>query len=331
MRRRDFVTGLTLATTVGVGAWPALADAEPPPETTRLRLLRTPSLCEAPAQVARALLGGEGFVDVDYVRVANSVEADRGLAAGTVDMGLTTAYASILRIDAGDPRVLLAGIHPGCFELFGTERIRTIKDLKGKTVAVPALGSSQHALIVAMAAYVGLKPGTDIHWVVRRGAEAMELLAEAKIDAFVGFPPEPQRLRARKIGHVVVDTAKDRPWSEHFCCVVSANREFVRKHPAATKRALRALLKATTLCADNPGETARLMVERGYADDLDLVTQTMKEMPYARWRELDAENTVRFYALRLREAGMIKGNPQQILARGTDWRFLNELKKELKG
>jgi NitT/TauT family transport system substrate-binding protein len=54
-------------------------------------------------------------------------------------------------------------------------------------------------------------------------------------------------------------------------------------------------------------------------------------VPYWRWREYDPEDTLRFYALRLHEAGMIHGTPQRILARGTDWRFLDELRKELKG
>ena len=40
---------------------------------------------------------------------------------------------------------------------------------------------------------------------------------------------------------------------------------------------------------------------------------------------------MRFYALRLHEAGMIRSTPQKIIAQGTDWRFLNELKQELKG
>jgi NitT/TauT family transport system substrate-binding protein len=57
----------------------------------------------------------------------------------------------------------------------------------------------------------------------------------------------------------------------------------------------------------------------------------MKEVPYGKWREYNLEDTVRFYALRLHEAGMIKASPQKIIAQGTDWRFLNELKKELKG
>jgi NitT/TauT family transport system substrate-binding protein len=56
----------------------------------------------------------------------------------------------------------------------------------------------------------------------------------------------------------------------------------------------------------------------------------MQEVPYNRWREYDPEDTVRFYALRLHEAGMIKSSPQKIITQGTDWRFLTALKKELK-
>jgi NitT/TauT family transport system substrate-binding protein len=58
--------------------------------------------------------------------------------------------------------------------------------------------------------------------------------------------------------------------------------------------------------------------------------QTMQEVPYGRWREYNPEDTIRFYALRLHEAGMIKSTPQKLIAQGTDWRFLNALKKELK-
>jgi len=159
----------------------------------------------------------------------------------------------------------------------------------------------------------------------------MQFFIDGKADAFMGFPPEPQELRARRIGHVVVSTTADRPWSQYFCCMILANHAFVRKHPAATKRALRAILKATDVCALEPEMTARLMVERGYTERYDLALEVIREMPYGQWREYDAEDTVRFFALRLHEAGLIKSTPQQIIARGTDWRFLNALKKELKG
>src|SRR5207249_12248346 len=88
--------------------------------------------------------------------------------------------------------------------------------------------------------------------------------AEGKIYGFLGFPPDPQELRARKIGRVLLNSAVDRPWSQYFCCLVSANREFVRRHPVATKRALRAILKGDQLCAVEPGRGARAFADRGF-------------------------------------------------------------------
>ena len=158
----------------------------------------------------------------------------------------------------------------------------------------------------------------------------MQLLAESKIDALIGFPPEPQQMRARKIGHVVVDTGLDRPWSEYFCCMVTANRDFVRRNPVAAKRAMRAILKAGAVCELEPKRAAQVLVDRGYPTSYDLALQTLKEIPFGKWQELNPEDTVRFFALRLHEAGMIKSSPQKIIAQGADWRFLNELKKELK-
>jgi NitT/TauT family transport system substrate-binding protein len=107
-------------------------------------------------------------------------------------------------------------------------------------------------------------------------------------------------------------------------------RDFAQKYPVATKRALRAILKAADVCALEPDRTARFLVDQGYTGSYDLARQAMREMPYGKWREYDHEDTVRFYALRLREAGMIKSSPQKIIAEGTDWRFLRELRTELK-
>jgi NitT/TauT family transport system substrate-binding protein len=113
--------------------------------------------------------------------------------------------------------------------------------------------------------------------------------------------------------------------------MVAANRAFVQQHPVATKRALRAILKGTNMCAVEPDRAAQLLVEGGRTHQYDLVRRVLKEIPYDRWRDYNPEDTVRFYALRLHEVGMIKSTPQKIIAEGTDWRFLNELKKELKG
>jgi NitT/TauT family transport system substrate-binding protein len=237
----------------------------------------------------------------------------------------------LLRLEAGDPLVVLAGVHVGCFELFGTARVRGIRDLKGKTAAVNGLGGPEHVFIASMAAHVGLDPRQDIRWVVHPPAESARLLAEGTIDALLAFLPFAQELRAKQIGHVVVNSGYDRPWSYYFCCMVGANREFVWKHPVATKRAVRAILKAADLCAREPERVAQFLVDKGYVSRYDSALQTMQEVPYGMWREYDPEDTVRFYALRLHEAGMIKSSPQKLIAQGTDWRFLKELKREMKG
>jgi NitT/TauT family transport system substrate-binding protein len=330
--RREFLKTTALAGTGALFRSPfdSLA-AEPPPETNKVRVIEPPDVCSGAALiVAQELLKDEGFTQLQPVK-KTGFDGVTAVAAGEADFSITPAPWLIARIDSGEPLVSLAGIHVGCFELFGTERIRSLSDLKGKKVAVSVLGSGRHIFLASMLAHVGLDPRRDVDWVTRPVTESMQMFARGEIDAFMGFPPEPQELRAKKIGHVVVNTTTDKPWSQYFCCMVVANREFVRKHPAATKRALRAFLKAANVCALEPQRAVKLRADKGYAVGSEYALQTIKELPYDRWREYDPEDTVRFFALRLHEAGMIKSSPQKIIAQGTDWRFLRELKKELKG
>jgi NitT/TauT family transport system substrate-binding protein len=222
-------------------------------------------------------------------------------------------------------------VHVGCFELFGNEGIRSITDLKGKTVGVQALGHSDHLFVSVMAAHVGLDPVNEIHWITSQSPTPAELFADGRIDACLGTPPVAQDLRARHVGRVVFNSAMDRPWSQYFCCMLYGNGGFAQKYPVATKRAMRAILKATDICTTDPARVARQLVDGGFTDRYDYALQTLSELPYDKWREYDPEDSLRFYALRLHEAGFIKSSPQKIIADGTDWRFLNELKRELKG
>jgi NitT/TauT family transport system substrate-binding protein len=160
--------------------------------------------------------------------------------------------------------------------------------------------------------------------------DAMDAFTSGKADAFVGFAQQPVELRAKKIGHVIVSTTTDRPWSQYYCCMLGANRDFVQRYPVTTKRAMRAILKAADLCASDPLLVARFLSDKLYEPRYQIGLEVVKSLPYNRWREANPEDTIRFHALRLHEVGMIKSTPQKLIAQGTDWRFLNELKKELK-
>ena len=180
-----------------------------------------------------------------------------------------------------------------------------------------------------MVASVGLDPRRDIAWVDHSDNTVREF-EQGKVDAMLGFVPEPQVLRSKKLGHVLINTLTDRPWSQYFCCLIAGNREFVRKHPVATRRALRALMKAADLCVTQPEAVARLMVERGVNPGYEFMLQAVRETGYRHWREYEAGDTMRFWSLRLREAELIKSDPKKLLAQGTDWRFIEQIKRELK-
>ena len=126
----------------------------------------------------------------------------------------------------------------------------------------------------------------------------------------------------------IISTVSDKPWSQYLCCALYGATDFVREHPIATKRYLRAVLKAADYCADEPEKAARRLVDAGSRYEYAL--QTLTEIQYREWRNYDPEDTMRFYALLLHEAGMIRRGPNQILADHTNWSFLNELKRELK-
>jgi NitT/TauT family transport system substrate-binding protein len=327
--RRRFLGGLTFAGAAGLlGMHPRAVAAEPPPETTTLRLARTVSICQAPQYVVEALFEAEGFTDVQFV--GEAARADRTLVSGDAQMGMLFLGPFLLHLDEGAPVVILSGGHVGCLELFAHEPIRSVRDLKGRSVVVYALGTATHVFLATLMAYIGLDPRTDVTIVVQPPREGMRLFEAQHVDAYIATPPIAQELHAKHIGHVVVNSSMDRPWSQYFCCVVAGHQEFVRKHPVATKRALRAILKGANICALEPERAAQSLVNKGLAQHYDYALQAMKDVPYGKWREYAPEDTVRFYALRLHEVGMLKSTPQKLIAQGTDWRFLNELKKELK-
>jgi NitT/TauT family transport system substrate-binding protein len=293
--------------------------------------VRSPSICFAPLYVAEELLRAEGFSDVKYVKSDGSLNDDKMVARGDADFMGGFAGRHVYAMDAGDPIVVLSGLHPGCYELFASDRIRSIRELRGKQVAVTQLNSGRHILLSVMAKNVGLDPSKDINWVTAPVRQAIDLFADGKIDGFMAFPPEQFELRAKKLGHVLVSTTTERPWSQYFCCMIASNREFVNKHPIAVKRALRALLKANEICTAEPQKAGKLLVDKGYTKNLDHAVQVLRELPYDKWHDYDPADTLRFYALRMHEAGVIKSSPQKLIAQGGDWRFVNQLKKELKG
>jgi NitT/TauT family transport system substrate-binding protein len=316
------------------------SGGDPPPETTAIRLVKTFPTCPIPMHLAGLFLPEEGFTNVQYVQDTGGDHGTQQLAAGEMDMGLSITSSLTTAADRGDPLVLLAGIHPTCFELFGGDRVQSLRDLKGKRIHVFSTDATDpiYVFLATLLAHVGIDLENEVQFVVASSGDAIAGLKAGTIDAVLGFPPISAQMRADNIGHVVLTGYEDAPWSQYFCCMATGNRDFVEKHPAATKRALRAILKATDLCAREPERAARYLVDtgytkdyadQGYPQDYDSMLHTVMHMRYTSWREFNPEDTVRFYALRLKEAGLVKGTPEALVTRATDWRYLEQIKREL--
>ncbi len=326
--RRDFLAGASALGAALMPGLPRIASAEPPPEVTRVTIADTHALCFAPQFVAEELLRFEGFSEIEYVEIMGDIPTT---LAESADFSMFGGPSIIPAIDKGYPITVIGALHEGCWELFAREPIQALPDLVGKRIAIGQMGGVEHVWLSSMLAWVGVDPNTEIRWVTHeRWSDRVPAYLSGKVDAFLAFPPEPQRLRRQNVGRVIVNTTQDRPWSQYFCCLLGARNEFIERYPVATKRALRAIMKASDLCAENPDWAAQYLVDRGFEDDHEVALEIIKSLSYGRWRTDNPVDTIRFHSLRLREVRMISATPQEIIDRGCNFSYLDELKKELK-
>lgn len=326
--RRHFVQCLAAAAAAGLLSLPEAHAEDEKPQNTTIHLGRWDdgASCWASLYLAGELLRAEGF-NVSYAQYDEHVDNTEWLARGNIDFDMNMPSMHILSLERGVPLKILTGVHFGCFQLMAQQSIQSVSDLKGKRVGVGAIGSHPHLLLSMMAKYVGLDPAKDIEWLEVQSL--FERFKSGSIDAFLANRPETHKLQKANIGHVLIDNALDKPWSQYFCCMIAGRPDYIKTYPYATRRVLRAILLSADLCASNPDYAAQQLHDRGFITDLEYARETLASTRH-QWRGYDAEDSVRFYALRMRELEIIKSNPEQVIANGTDWRFLEELKQELK-
>ncbi|HEV2010909.1 MAG TPA: ABC transporter substrate-binding protein, partial [Candidatus Limnocylindria bacterium] len=296
----------------------------PPPETTTVRFV-SPAACDPPTALAKEFLLEEGFTDIQYVRVP--VTTAEWLTADKADFHSGYGNFIAANVDAGLPILTLAGIHPGCFELFARPGISTISDLRGKTIAVNAKNASDqfYGYFSILLAYIGVDPATEVNF-IEIGPDVTALrdaFVDGRSEAFIAPAASGPALRRnpKNPGKVILDTTMDKPWSQYYCCLLVANRDWARRYPIATKRVTRAVLRAADLVTKDRASAAHEYVARGFfsttpaATDEPIVNEVIHDLSYD-WRELDPEETLRFFALRLADSKLVKMTSQQILAQG---------------
>jgi len=299
-----------------------------PPETTTIRIAG-PTGCDPWTWLADDFMKEEGFTEVKLI------STPRSIFKGDSDLSLGYGNYLAAHIDAGSPLVVLGGTHVGCLELWARPGINTIRDLKGKTLVVgkkDPLVDIFYGIWVTMLTSVGVDPA-DVNFVEPGDPNINEIdhFLDGKSDATLTAVTQGPALRAnpKNPGKQIFDTAVDKPWSQYYCCLLVANRDWAKANPNAAKRATRAVLRAIDYGAKDRQRAVQVAADKKVTQNPKLLYEAIKDLPYA-WRDYDPEETLRFFALRLADGKLIKKTPTQVIAEGTDFAFFRRMQKELK-
>jgi NitT/TauT family transport system substrate-binding protein len=335
IKRRTFLAaaGATIAAACVPSAGSTLSFG--PPETTAIRIDPHEG-CESWAWVVEDLLREEGFKDI---QITEKFKVHNGGA----DIGATFGNDLATKIDAGLPFVAIAGTHTGCIQMWAQPGINTIRDLRGKRIDVystTAIEDMGYGMWVSYLADVGLSP-SDVRFSVVTDPpmvgthhepvnQALQNFLAGRSDAILAFVEQGPALRANpnNPGHLIFDMAIDKPWSQYYCCLLVATRDYATANPWATKRATRAILRGIDIVTKDRKAAVDIAVKKGFATDASQMLAAIQPLNYG-WREYDPAESLRYFALKLADAKLIKKTPAQIVAE-TDFSFFRQMQRELR-
>jgi NitT/TauT family transport system substrate-binding protein len=222
--------------------------------------------CEAPifTAVEKGFFKEEGL-EVEMVKCEWSKYKDV-LALGGFDITHHLIMYFLKPLEQGLDVRFTGGIHRGCLRLqAGTKgNIRSIKDMKGKRIGVPGMGTPPFIFSSRVLGANGIDATKDVTWIVYPAGELGLALDKGDVDAVATSEPIGSMLIAQGKVRNIADQAEDKPYSDEYCCAVIANGKFLKANPKATAAATRALLKAAKWVETNPAAAARLSVEGKY-------------------------------------------------------------------
>src|SRR6266571_42321 len=263
--------------------------------------------CEAPIFTAyeKGFFKDEGL-DVSLVKCEWANYKDV-LALGGFDVTHHLVMYFLKPIEQGLDVKFTGGIHRGCLRVQAATKgnIRSIKDLRGKRVGVPGMGTPPFIFANRVLGANGIDPSKEITWLVFPAGELGLALDKGEVDAVADSEPIGSMLIAQGKVRNVADQAADAPYRDEYCCAVLVNGRFLARNPKAAAAATRALLKAAKWVEANPKAAARLSVEKKYlastADQNTIAISHLRYVPSVS----GARIAVRLAAVEMKRAGML--------------------------
>jgi NitT/TauT family transport system substrate-binding protein len=312
---------VALATLAGCKKEPvpkAASATNPGPEVTKIRVGYIGISCEAPifTAVEKGFFKEEGL-EVEMVRCQWAQYKDV-LALGGYDITHHLVMYFLKPIEQGMDVKFTGGIHRGCLRVQApvNSPIKTVKDLRGKRIGVPGMGTPPFIFANRVLGANGIDPGKDIQWRVFPAGDLGLAMEKGLVDAVADSEPIGTLLEAEGKVKNIADQAVDAPYNQEYCCAVLLNGEFLRKYPKASAAGTRAMLKGAKWVQANPLAAARLSVEKKYIlSSPELNAIALAKLDYVP-SVSGADHAVKAASAEMRTAGMLlKGTDVEALAK----------------
>src|SRR5881628_1554665 len=285
----------------------ALTSCKKESDSNKVRVGYIGLTCEAPifSAVEKGFFKEEGL-DVSLVKCEWANYKDV-LALGGFDITHHLVMYFLKPVEQGLDVKFTGGIHRGCLrvQVAANGKIRTVKDLRGKRIGVPGMGTPPFIFANRVLGANGIDPSKEITWLVFPAGELGLALDKGEVDAVADSEPIGSLLVAQGKVRNIADQAADKPYADEYCCAVLVNGKFLARNPKASAAATRALLKAAKWVEANPKAAAKLSVEGKYlASTVDQNTIAISHLRYVP-SVSGAQIAVRLAAAEMKTAGML--------------------------
>jgi len=265
--------------------------------------------CEAPIYAAyeKGFFKDEGL-EPELVKCSWTQYKDN-LALGAYDITHHLVMYFLKPIEQGLDVRFLGGVHTGCLRVQTAVNspIRTIEDLKGKSIGVPGMGTPPFVFANRVFGTHGVDASKEITWKVFPAGELGLALRKGEVDAVANAEPIGSLLIAEGIARTVegMDESTDEPYAREYCCEIIANGKWIDANPDSAARATRAILRGTVWVQQNPRAAAAMAIEKKYlASTVELNTVALSRLKYIPSVKV-AEETLYTAAREMREAKML--------------------------
>ncbi|UUZ80233.1 ABC transporter substrate-binding protein [Paenibacillus sp. P26] len=230
------------------------------------------STCEAPTFAAwkKGFFEAEGLEPVMEKMDFNTLK--NGIATGKVD-ATQGNFSWFKPAEQGLDVKLTGGPHAGCIQAVAPagSGITSVKDLKGKTIGVDAIGGGPMITLSIELNKLGIDPKKDVQWRVYPSDQLVTAAEKKEIDAFIVWDPAAQKSIDENHYVRILSNAHDEPYKSGYCCYSFVSGELAKKDPEKAAAYTRAILKAAEWVGTHPTEAAQLEVDNKFVG-ADLTT-----------------------------------------------------------